>query len=81
MTASSLRHDHDITMRKSAESLKLFWYEKVAGRWIEKKLLMLYYLWKKQSLPSSHMQSKKFSMPFFSTSSTASSKFSFYVSL
>ena len=30
MTASTLKHDHDIIIRKSAESLKLFWYEEVA---------------------------------------------------
>ena len=31
-TASALKHDHDIITIKSAESLKLFWYEEVAGR-------------------------------------------------
>ena len=45
----------DIIMIKSAENLKLFSYEEVAGRWIEINLLILYYLWKK--LP-------KFSMLF-----------------
>ena len=33
---------------KNADGLKLFWYKEVAGRWIEKNLLILYYLWKKQ---------------------------------
>ena len=37
MTASSLKHDRNIILRKTAESLKLFWYEEVAGRWIEIK--------------------------------------------
>ena len=30
MTASALKYDH--------ESLKLFWYEEVVGRWIEIKI-------------------------------------------
>ena len=35
MTASTFKHDHDLITIKSAESLKLFWYGKVAaGRWI-----------------------------------------------
>ena len=34
MTASALKYDHDIIIIKSAESLKQFWYEEVAGRWI-----------------------------------------------
>ena len=31
MTASAI-HDHDFTIIKSAESLKLFWYEEEAWR-------------------------------------------------
>ena len=38
MIASTLEHDHDIIIRKSAESLELFWYEGVARRWIEIKI-------------------------------------------
>ena len=34
MTASYLKYDH-ISIIKSAESLKVYWYEEVAGRWIE----------------------------------------------
>ena len=33
-----LKYDHDIIIIKSAESLKLFLYEEVAGRWIEIKI-------------------------------------------
>ena len=32
MTASASKYDHDIIIVKSAESLKLFRYEEVAGR-------------------------------------------------
>ena len=35
MAASALKHDHDIIIIKIAESLKVFWYEEVVGRWIE----------------------------------------------
>ena len=35
MTASALKQDNDIIMIKSTESLKRFWYEEVARRWIE----------------------------------------------
>ena len=38
MTASALKHDHDIIVIKSDKSLKLFWYKEVAGRWIEIKI-------------------------------------------
>ena len=38
MTASALKYNHDIIIIKSVESLKLFWYEEVAGRWIETKI-------------------------------------------
>ena len=38
MTASALKHDHDVIIIKSAKSLKLFWYQEVAGRWIEIKI-------------------------------------------
>ena len=31
MTASALKHDHDMIIIKSAKSLKLFRYEEVAG--------------------------------------------------
>ena len=31
MTATDLKYDHDIIIIKSAEILKLFWYEEVAG--------------------------------------------------
>ena len=37
MTASGLKHDHDMII-KSGKSLKLFWYKEVAGRWIEIKI-------------------------------------------
>ena len=36
MTASAFTHDHDIIIIKGTESLKIFWYEEVAGRWIGK---------------------------------------------
>ena len=35
ITASALKQDNDIITIKSTESLKLFWYEEVARRWIE----------------------------------------------
>ena len=38
MTASVLIYDHDIILIKRAESVELFWYEEVAGRWIEIKV-------------------------------------------
>ena len=38
MAASVLKCDHDIIIIKSAESLKLFWYNEVAGRWIVTKI-------------------------------------------
>ena len=38
MTASALKYDHDIIIIKSAESLKLFSYEEIVGRSIEKKI-------------------------------------------
>ena len=38
VTASALKYDHDPIMVKCAKSWKLFWYEEVAGRWIEAKI-------------------------------------------
>ena len=38
MTASAFKHDHDINIIKSAESLKLFWYEEIREQWIEIKI-------------------------------------------
>ena len=38
MTVSALKNGHGIIIIKSAESLKLFSYEEVAGRWIEIKI-------------------------------------------
>ena len=48
---------------KSAESLKLFWYEEVAGRWIETKICWYYIIYWK-SFPSFPVHSKKFYMLF-----------------
>ena len=43
ITASAVKYDHNlIIIIKSAESLKLFWYEVVAGRWIEIKICYYY---------------------------------------
>ena len=43
ITASAVKYDHNlIIIIKSAESLKLFWYEVVAGRWIEIKIFYYY---------------------------------------
>ena len=58
MTASALKYDHDI----SAESLKLFWYEEVVGRWIEIKIY--YYIIYRKSFLSFPMHWKKFSFLF-----------------
>ena len=38
MTTSALKYDHNIIIRKRAESIKPFWYEEVAGRWIKIKV-------------------------------------------
>ena len=38
MTASAMKHDHNIIIIKTTESLKLFSHEEVAGRWIEIKI-------------------------------------------
>ena len=38
MTASAFKHDHHIIIIKYAGSLKIFWYEEVAGRLIEIKI-------------------------------------------
>ena len=38
MTASAFTHDHDIIIIKGTESLKIFSYEEVAGRWIGTKI-------------------------------------------
>ena len=38
MTASALKHEHHIFIIKSAESLKLFWYEVAAESLIEIKI-------------------------------------------
>ena len=43
ITASAVKYDHNvIIIIKSAESLKLFWYEVVAERWIEIKICYYY---------------------------------------
>ena len=36
--SDALKYDRDILIMKSAGSLKRFWYEEVAGRWIETKI-------------------------------------------
>ena len=61
MTASALKYDHDIIIIKSAKSLKLFSYEEIVGRSIEKKIANIIYGKSFQSFP---MQRKKFSMLF-----------------
>ena len=38
MTVSALKYDHNIIAIKSAESLRVFWNEEVAGRWIKMKI-------------------------------------------
>ena len=38
MTVSALKYDRNIITIKSAESLRVFWYEEVAGRWIKIKI-------------------------------------------
>ena len=60
MTASAFKHDPNIIIIKAAESLKLFWCEEVAGRWIEIKYYIIY--WK--SFPSFPIHRKKFSFLF-----------------
>ena len=59
MTASALKYDHDI----SIESLKLFWYEEVVGKWIEMKICYYYIIYRK-IFPSFPMHWKKFSILF-----------------
>ena len=38
MTASTLKYDHNSIIIKRAESLKLFWYQEVAERWLDIKI-------------------------------------------
>ena len=38
VTIYALNYDHDIITIRSTGRLKLFWYEEVAGRWIEIKI-------------------------------------------
>ena len=60
MTASALKYDHNIITTKSSKSLKLFWYEEVAGRWIKEVANIIY----GKSFPRFPMLRKKFSMLF-----------------
>ena len=50
MTTSALKYDHDIIIIKRAESVKPFWYEEVAGRWIEIKVCWYYIVYGKSFL-------------------------------
>ena len=50
MTTSALKSDHNIIIRKRAESVKPFWYEEVAGRWIKIKVCYYYIIYGKSLL-------------------------------
>ena len=72
MAASALKHGNDIII-KNAESLKLFWYEEVAGRWVDingKPFQQVF-----------NAQKNVFHAFSFQLCFSANSKFSFYVSL
>ena len=78
MTVSDLKYDHNIITIKSAESLRVFWNEEVAGTWM--KMKTLHYLWNKLS-KFSNEQKKVFHAYSFQLCSKANSKFAFNVSL
>ena len=64
MTASALKYDHDIIIIKSAESLKLFSYEEIVGRSIEKKIANIIM---EKAFKVSQCIEKSFPCFFFST--------------
>ena len=65
MAASALKHDHDIIIIKIAESLKVFWYEEVVGRWIEITICKCWIIYGKR-FPSFPLHRKKLSKLFLS---------------
>ena len=80
MTASALKYNHDIIIIKIVESLKLFWYEEVTGRWVEIKVCCIILFIKKASQVFQCTE-KVFYAFSFQFCSTSNSKFYFYVSL
>ena len=80
VTASALKYNHDIIIIKIVESLKLFWYEEVTGRWVEIKVCCIILFIKKASQVFQCTE-KVFHAFSFQFCSTSNSKFYFYVSL
>ena len=76
MTASALKHDHNIIKIKSVKSLKLFWQE--VG-WIEITIHYYYIIYGKR-IPSFPMHRKKFSMLFLFNFLSQQIQIFFYVS-
>ena len=81
MTASALKHDHNVIVIKIVQSLKLFRCEEVASRKINRNKFGNIILFMQKAFTNfSNAQKKVFPAFSFQFYSTANCKFSFYIS-